>query len=341
MLIRDSLEQLLQGRDLEEAQAESVLETIAGGEVSDAQAGALLAALRAKGETAAEVRGFAKVMRRLAIEVPLPAGSRAADIVGTGGDGSGSLNLSTGSGILAAACGVPIIKHGNRSISSRSGSADVLEALGIPLPDTAARASELFGEHGFAFLFAPAFHPAMKAIGPVRAALGVRTVFNIMGPLMNPAKPPFHVIGAFSRDMAKLMAETLAGMPHERAFVVHGEPGWDEASPVGPFDLFDVHGGEVRHEVRDPVDCGVPRCDASELKGGDADFNAAAMLRALSGQETSAHADALVLGAGLMLEVTGTCDDLAAGVETARSVIASGAAVSLIDRLASGDGDPE
>ena len=155
--------------------------------------------------------------------------------MGTGGDGSGSLNLSTGAALLAAACGLPVVKHGNRSVSSKSGSADVLEALGVTLPADPAAARALLDATNFTFLFAPNFHPAMKAIAPVRRALGVRTVFNILGPLTNPAAPPFAMIGAFDLPTARLLADTLAGMPIQRCFVVHGEPGWDEATPVGPF----------------------------------------------------------------------------------------------------------
>ena len=172
-------------------------------------------------------------MRELARRWPLPESLQAVDIVGTGGDGSGSVNISTGTALLTAACGLPVIKHGNRSVSSKSGSADVLEALGIPLPDgPGMRPLQCVRDCGFTFLFAPFFHPAMKAIAPVRGAMGVRTVFNILGPLTNPAKPPFHVIGAFDLPTARLMADTLVGMDIERAFVIHGEPGWDEATPV-------------------------------------------------------------------------------------------------------------
>ncbi len=213
-------------------------------------------------------------MRALARKPRLPAPLRAVDIVGTGGDASGSLNLSTGAALLAAAAGVPVVKHGNRSVSSRAGSADVLEALGLPVPLDEQRAGDCFAATGFTFLFAPHYHPAMKKIAPVRAALGVRTVFNILGPLTNPAAPPFHVIGAFDLPTAGLMAETLAGMAVERAFVVHGAAGWDEPTPIGPFDLYDVRAGAVRHERREAGDYGLATCAAGELAGGDAVHNA-------------------------------------------------------------------
>jgi anthranilate phosphoribosyltransferase len=233
--LRDTLERLLNRENLAESEASGLLVALTDPAMPPAMAGALLAALRSKGLTADEVRGFAGAMRKLARRPTLPAGGPAIDIVGTGGDASGSFNISTGASLLTAALGVRVVKHGNRSISSRSGSADLLEALGLPQPLDEKRAGECLAATGFTFLFAPHYHPAMKEVAPVRRALGVRTVFNLLGPLTNPAEPPFGLIGAYSRDAARLMAETLAGMPIERVFVVHGEPGWDEPTPCGPF----------------------------------------------------------------------------------------------------------
>jgi anthranilate phosphoribosyltransferase len=290
-------------------------------------------ALRVKGESAEEIRGFATAMRELARRPAIPAGGPYVDVVGTGGDGSHSLNLSTGAALLAAASGLSVVKHGNRSISSRCGSADVLGALGLPIPLDERRAADYLAALGFTFLFAPHYHPAMKNIGPVRAALGVRTVFNILGPLANPAQPPYHVIGAYSEDVAERMAQTLAGMDAKRSFVIHGAPGWDEATPVGPFLCFDVRPGEVRRSVRDPKDAGIARCAADDLLGGEAALNASRLRAALEGGDTPAHRDALVLGAALALEVTGTAPDLASGVAAARAAIDDGRAAALIERL--------
>jgi len=241
--LRHILERLLDRRDLSEAEAGELLVALTDASTAPAMAGALLAALRAKGVTADEVRGFATTMRRRARRPALPAGPPAIDIVGTGGDASGSFNLSTGASLLVAAMGVRVVKHGNRSISSRSGSADLLECLGLPLPLDETSAGDCLAATGFTFLFAPHYHPSMKEIAPVRRALGVRTVFNMLGPLTNPAGPPFSLIGAYSSDAAKLMAETLSGMPIERVFVIHGDAGWDEPTPIGPFELYDVHPG--------------------------------------------------------------------------------------------------
>jgi len=326
------LERLLGGGDLREAEAAELLVALTGPDLDPAAAGAILAALRAKGETPDEIRGFATAMRRLALEPATGKGGRAVDLVGTGGDGSGSLNLSTGAALLTAACGLPVIKHGNRSVSSRSGSADVLEALGFELPGDPQSAGSCLERTGFTFLFAPVFHPAMKAVAPVRRAMGVRTVFNLLGPLTNPAEPLFGVIGAFSPDAARLMADTLAGMPIERAFVVHGTPGWDEATPVGPFLLFDVRPGSVTQSERDACDDGVPRCTAEELAGGDAGENARSLEAALCG-EPGAHREALALGAGLALEVAGAEATQAQGIERARAAIDDGSAQRLLERL--------
>jgi anthranilate phosphoribosyltransferase len=330
--MRHLVEKIVSGVDLTEAEARELLSELTDPELDQVLAAAALAGLRTKGETADELRGFALGLRELALRPDTPDDAPAVDVVGTGGDGSGSLNLSTGSALVTAATGVPVIKHGNRSISSQSGSADVLAALGMNVPWDAAKAGETFAATGFTFLFAPAYHPAMKSIAPVRNALGLRTIFNMVGPLANPATPPFHVIGVFSADGARMVADTLAGMPIERAFVVHGEPGWDEPTPVGPYQLFEVTPGSVEHSVEDPADFGISRCQAEDLAGGDPAFNAAELRKALQG-EPGPHRDALVLGASLALRVTGRSDSPAEAIATAASAIDSGSALSLVDSL--------
>jgi len=329
-----TLDRLLDGVDLDEAEAAALLVELTREDLAPALAAALLAALRAKGETAAEVRGFANAMRGLARKPRIRAEGPLLDIVGTGGDGSGSLNLSTGASLLAAACGVPVVKHGNRSISSRSGSADMLEALGMRLPPDEDAAAACLEATGYTFLFAPYFHPAMKALGPVRRAMGVRTVFNLLGPLTNPAAPPYLLLGAFSPEAARLMAEAMAGFAGlERGFVVHGAPGWDEATPVGPFLLFEVRGGEVRETTRDPEEWGIPRCAAEDLAGGDAAHNAARLRAVFAGREVGPHLDALLLGAALALELTGLAATPATAVGTARRALIDGRAEALLVAL--------
>ena len=327
------LDGLLNGKSLSEEQAYDFMHELAKGEMDAALAGAFLAGLRAKGETADEVRGFATAMRELALRPAIPAGPPTVDTVGTGGDSSGSLNLSTGTGLLAAACGARVVKHGNRSISSKSGSADMLECLGMPLPLHEEQAIACLEATGFTFLFAPAYHPAMKAVMPVRGAMGVRTVFNMLGPLTNPASPPYQLIGAWSVDAARLMAEALAGMPIERAFVVHGEPGWDEATPAGDFTLFDVVPGKVSETTRSPEDYGLERCPPSALEGGDAEHNAAELVRVFNGEDKGAHRDALLLGTSLVLEVQGMANGPVEGRELAAAAIDNGDAAALLERL--------
>ncbi|MEX0826195.1 MAG: anthranilate phosphoribosyltransferase [Acidimicrobiia bacterium] len=328
--MRDLVEKVVSGDRLTELEARRLLDGMTDPATDPVLSSAALVGLRVRGETADELRGFALRLRELAIRPEIPADVQAVDVVGTGGDASGSLNLSTGAALVAAAAGIPVIKHGNRSVSSRSGSADVLEALGLDLPWEAARAGEVFARTGFTFLFAPSFHPAMKAIAPVRRALGIRTIFNLAGPLANPATPPFHVIGAYDLATARMMAATLAGMPLERAFVIHGEPGWDEPTPVGPYHLLEVTPGSISESVEDPADFGIPRCSAEELEGGDAEHNALRLRRALEG-ETGPHRDAILLGAALAIRLFG--EDAASGLARAADAIDSGAAGRLLDRL--------
>jgi anthranilate phosphoribosyltransferase len=329
----DLLDRILDGISLTETEAAMLMHDLAAGEMQPALAGALLAGLRGKGETADEIRGFATAMRELALHPAIPEGAPTVDTVGTGGDGSGSLNLSTGTGLLAAACGARVVKHGNRSISSQSGSADMLEHLGMPLPLDEQAVIDCLQATNFTFLFAPAFHPAMKSIMPVRNAMGVRTVFNMLGPLTNPAAPPFQLIGAFSRDAARLMADTLAGMPIERAFVVHGEPGWDEATPVGEFVLYDTRRDSVEETVRTPEQYGIERCGPDKLTGSDAEHNAKALIRVFNGEDRGAHRDALLMGASLVLEVLGMAGNAKEGVDMAAAGIDRGAAKRLLADL--------
>ena len=353
LVLRDVLERLLAGESLAEAEAQQLLVQLTDESLSPAMVAAQLVALRAKGVVADEVRGFAKGMRALARRPDLPFVGKTVDVVGTGGDGSGSVNLSTGAALLAAAAGAQVVKHGNRSISSRSGSADLLEALGLKLPLQGTDIGGCLTATGFTFLFAPHHHPAMKAVGPVRGAMGIRTVFNLLGPLTNPASPPFGLIGAFNLDTAKLMAEAFAGLPIERVFVVHGEPGWDEPTPCGPFHLFDVKSvgsklpptadnapvgasllASVTHTVRDPLtDYGLPRCRPEDLAGGDAAHNAERLLQVFRGEDQGAHRHALLLGAALVLEVTGQAATPRDALAMAAAAIDSGAALRMAEAL--------
>jgi anthranilate phosphoribosyltransferase len=330
---RDTLDALVQGHSLTEAEAAALLRLLTSAALEPAMAGALLTALRAKGVTPAEVRGFAGAMRSLARKPDLPAGLDAIDIVGTGGDASGSLNLSTGAALLTAACGLPVVKHGNRSISSRSGSADLIEALGFSLPLDEIQAAQCFAATGFTFLFAPYFHPAMKALAPIRTALGIRTVFNLLGPLTNPAAPRFRLIGAYDAATAELMAGTLAGMDVERAWVVHGAAGWDEATPIGPFLAFDVTRAGIRRCEIDPREFLLAPCSPGDLAGGDAAANLAALLAVFAGRDRGPHLSALTLQCGLALFIAGRAASVQTGIDLARTAVDSGRAQQWLGRL--------
>lgn len=328
--MKEIIGKLLAGDVLTDHEAGTLVGYLTTDDLDPAVAAAALAGLRTRGETAGEVRVFVKGLQDLALSPEIPDTSQAVDVVGTGGDSSGSLNLSTGAALVAAAAGAEVIKHGNRSVSSRSGSFDVLAALGLDVPWDAGRAGEIFAETGFTYLFAPAFHPAMKSVAPVRQAMGARTIFNLVGPLANPARTPHLVVGVYGPDAARMIAETLSGLGITRAFVVHGEPGWDEPTPVGPYMLFDVTPGQVVESVEDPADFGIARCSPEELVGGDPADNAEAIRRVFKG-EKGAHRDALVLGAALALRVTGSAVDDA--IRSASAVLDDGGAGRLLEKL--------
>jgi anthranilate phosphoribosyltransferase len=332
--LKEILENLMERRSLTEDQASELMVSLTDTAIAPAMAGALLAALRTKGVTADEVRGFAKSMRKLARRPVLSAGTALVDMVGTGGDGSGSFNLSSGAALLVASMGIRVAKHGTSSVSSRSGSADVIRALGLQLPLDEIAAGECLDATGFTFFFAPHYHPAMKALMPIRQAMGVRTVFNILGPLSNPAEPPFHLIGAYNLDIAELMAETLSGLPIERTYVVHGEPGWDEATPVGPFTVFDVRPGKVSRATRSAEEFALPRCTAEELRGGDAAYNAEHLRAVLEGRQRGAHRNAIILQAALVLELLDKAPTPIDAARMAEDAIESGAARKLLEKLA-------
>jgi anthranilate phosphoribosyltransferase len=328
--VRDLIGKILNAEPLTEVEAGQLVKELTSENLDPAAAAAALAGMRTRGETADELRAFARGLQQIAVRPEIDDVSDAVDVVGTGGDSSGSLNLSTGAALLAAAAGARVIKHGNRSISSQSGSFDVLGALGLDVPWDPARSGQVFAETGFTYLFAPMFHPSMKSVAPVRQAMGARTIFNLVGPLANPARTPYLVVGAFSEDSARMMAETLAGMDITRAFVVHGEPGWDEPTPVGPYLLFDVTPGHVAETSEDPSDMGIERCKPEELLGGGPDHNASAIRRVFEG-ETGPHREALVLGASLALRVTGTPEEEA--LRRARAALDEGLALRLLRRL--------
>lgn len=333
--MRDLLETLLGGTDLRQEQAEELLSALISTEVAPERKAAALAALRTKGETAEELRGLAMAMRAEALPVRPGPGAPLVDTCGTGGDGSHSFNVSTATSLVLAGLGLRVVKHGNRSVSSKCGSADVLEALGIPLATTAEQAEAQLADTGFTFLFAPVFHAATKAVVPVRRALGVRTAFNLLGPLSNPAAPQFQLIGAFDEEATRLMAHALSGMPITKAYVVHGEPGWDEATPCGRFLLCEVTAGKVEERRLDPLtDYGIERCAPEDLGGGDAEMNSGLMRQLLQGERGPIR-DAVCLNAALVLQLTGRIADGREAVAAAGQALDSGRVQQVVDALVS------
>ena len=332
-MIRDVLERLLASHDLDAATTEACFEALMGGEWTEAQQAAFLVALRAKGEAPTEVAAAARVLRRVA--VPVETRRRPLiDTCGTGGDGAHTLNISTGAALVAAACGAAVAKHGNRSVSSRCGSADVLEALGVPLDLEPERLGALLDAHGFAFLFAPRLHPAMKAVMPVRRGLGVRTVFNLLGPLSNPAGVSRQVVGVYSRAAQALVAGALAELGAEHAWVVHSDDGLDELSVCAPTRVLEVRAGAVTGELTvDPAALGIAGAERAALAGGDAAESARRLRAILGGQERSAASEAVALNAGAALLVAGLVDDLPLGLAAARECLAIGEAAALLDRV--------
>jgi anthranilate phosphoribosyltransferase len=331
-MIQTAIARLLDGNDLTRAEAREVMDEIMRGEATTAQIGGFLVALRAKGETVAEIAGCAEAMRGHVLPVR-PERTDLVDTAGTGGDGARTLNISTAAGIVAAAGGAGVAKHGNRAVSSESGSADVVEALGFRLDQTPERIARSIDLHGFGFMFAPMHHPAMKHAAPVRRELGTRTVFNLIGPLTNPAGARSQVMGVFSPELARTVADVLAALGTTRAFVVHGAGGVDELSPAGPTLVFDVSGERVGERVLDPVELGLARCEPEELRGGDPTANAAAIRRVLGGEQ-GGRRDAILLNAAAALVAGGVALDLREGLELAREAVDSGAAGERLEQAA-------
>ena len=330
-MIQSAISELMDGRDLSQEDAREVMNSIMAGEATPAQIGAFLVALRMKGETADEIAGCAEAMREHVLVVR-PARTDLVDTAGTGGDGARTFNISTAAALVAAAAGAGVAKHGNRAVSSSSGSADVLEALGFNLelpPETIARSID---ELGFGFLFAPTHHPAMRHAAPVRRELATRTVFNVLGPLTNPAGARAQVVGVYAPELVPTIADVLARLGAERAFVVHGAAGVDELSPAGPNLVCEVANGQVRRREIDPLDLGIDRCAPEELGGGDPADNAETIRRIFAGAEGGKR-DAVLLNAAGAIAAGGLARDLGEGVGLAREAIDSGAAGERLEAL--------
>jgi len=323
-----ALSRLVRHEALGADEAAEAMRRIMAAEATPGQIGGFLMALHTKGESADEVEGLARTM--LAFANPVRAAVPVVDVVGTGGDRSGTFNISTVSSIVVAGAGSPVAKHGNRAASSHCGSADVLEALGITIDLDAAGVERCIAEAGIAFLFAPMFHPAMAHAGPVRRELRVPTVFNFLGPLTNPAQPFAQAVGCSDARMLPLMAEVLARRG-TRAVLFRGEDGLDELTTTGPSTVFEVREGVTRETTLDPGDLGLARATVDDLRGGDAEASAA-IVRAVLAGETGPRRDVVLLNAGAALEVAGRATTLREGIDLAAGAIDSGAAAAALDR---------
>jgi anthranilate phosphoribosyltransferase len=327
--VRAALATVVEGRTLDQDAARRAMGAVMDGEATSAQLAALLVALRMRGETVDELAGFAAAMRERVLQVAAPEGT--IDVVGTGGDASGTFNISTASALVVASAGIPVAKHGNRAITSRSGSADVLEALGIRIDHDAASAASDLRDHGFAFLFAPGFHPAMRHAGPTRREIGVRTAFNLIGPLTNPAGAARALIGVADAAVAPRIAEVARRLGTDRTFVVHGA-GVDELPLDGSGVLYDVTPDGVRHDAIDPAAYGLAREPLGALAGGTAEDNAR-IIEGVFGGDRGAARDVVLLNAGAAFLVAGRASDLAGGVALAASTIDEGLPAVLLGRL--------
>jgi anthranilate phosphoribosyltransferase len=331
-MIQAVISKLLDGSQLARSEARAVMDEIMRGEATPAQIGGFLIALRAKGETPDEITGCAEAMRDHVLAVR-PRRDDLVDTAGTGGDGARTINISTAAALVAAAGGAAVAKHGNRAVSSACGSADVLEALGFTLELEPHRIEKSIDELGFGFLFAPSHHPAMRHAAAVRKELATRTVFNVLGPLTNPAGARAQVIGVYSSELVRTIAEVLVRLDARRAYVVHGAGGIDELSPVGPNLIAEVVDGQVRERTLDPeAELGIPRCSVEELRGGSPAENAEAIRQVFDGKN-GGRRDAILLNAAGAIAASGHAADLREGLEVARRAMDSGAAGERLELL--------
>jgi len=328
--LKPVLAKVADGNSLSADEAEGAFDIIMSGGATEAQIGAFLMALRVRGETVDEITGAVRTMRAKALAVKAPAD--AIDVVGTGGDGSGTYNISTAAAIVVAASGVPVAKHGNKALSSKSGAADVLTALGVNIDADMALVEKAIAEAGIGFLMAPRHHSAMKYVGPPRVQMGVRTIFNILGPLSNPAGVKRQFTGVFSRDWIEPMANVLNNLGCEAAWVVHGADGLDELTTTGPTYVAELKNGKVSTFEVNPEDAGLAKAKPEDLKGGDAAHNANALIAVIDGAP-GAYRDVVVYNAAGSLIVAGKAKDLAEGAALAAAAIDDGRARGVLDKL--------
>ena len=330
MDIKQALQRIGAGKDLTGEEMRSVMNIIMSGEATSSQIGAFLIGMRVKGETVGEIAAAVSILREKM--VPVEAPENAMDIVGTGGDAAETYNISTATSLVVASAGIPVAKHGNRAVSSKSGASDVLQALGIDINLPPDRIAECIREVGIGFMFAPAHHPAMKHVGPVRQELGVRTMFNLLGPQSNPAGARRYLLGVYDREWVEPVAAALLANRAVSAWVVHGSDGLDELSTTGPSFVAQIKGGNLTSFEVSPEDVGLPRASLADLKGGDPAHNAAALRGLLEG-EKSPYRDIVLFNAAAAFVVANRASDLKQGVELAADEVDSGRARATLDKL--------
>jgi len=333
MSLDETFKALLEGRDLSSAEAEAAMEEAMSGDASQVKLSGWLVAMRLKGETPSEIAGCAKAMIRRSIKLPC-ASKDAVDTCGTGGDGLHTVNVSTGAAFVAAGAGVKVAKHGNKAASSKSGSADVLEALGVEIAIPVEKAAQCLDQVGIAFLFAPSFHPAMKHAAPVRRELGVRTIFNILGPLTNPAGATRAVLGVYSDGLCRKMAEAAKELGFERLMAVHGSDGLDEITVCGATRVTELKDGRILDYMLTPEELGVKLATPGELRGGSPVENAAILTDILSGRETGPRRSVIEVNAAAAIMVAGKTDSWKEAMAAAKASIDSGAALAKLQELA-------
>lgn len=321
------INKISQGSVLSEQEMQSVMRDIMGGGASETQIANLLTILAERGEAVSEITGAARVLRDMAFSIPAP--DNALDCCGTGGDGVGTFNISTAVALVSAACGVPVAKHGNRAASSKSGAADVLEALGVNLDLSHDQLKTALEKYGFCFLMAPHHHQAMKHVMPVRKSLGFRTIFNLLGPLANPAGTKFQLIGVYDKKWLIPMAEVLRNLGTKRAWIVHGHDGLDEITTTSKTNIAILDEGHIIKNTFEPEDFGLPKATLKDLKGGDAKTNADALMGLLKGEKT-AYRDIVLANCSAVLNINGKTNDLKMGVQIAAKAIDNGNALKVL-----------
>jgi len=331
-MIKEAITKAVEKQNLTMTETEGVMTEIMSGQATPAQIAAFLTALRMKGETALEIAGCARVMRAHALRVT-PKRTDVVDTCGTGGDASGTFNISTAVAFVAAGAGLGVAKHGNRSVSSKCGSADLMEALGVKIDLSPEQVAQCIDEVGIGFCFAPAFHPAMKYATPVRREIGLRTIFNVLGPLANPARAKRQLIGVYSAELTEVLAEVLNNLGGERAFVVHGDGGLDELSTTGPSRVSELRGGKIKTYELNPEPFGIPQASIEDLRGGTVEKNVEIMKSVLGGKP-GPQRDIVLLNAAFVLIAGGKAENPKEGLAIAEESIDSGKALAKIGELA-------